>query len=491
MAKDSYDLIVVGAGFGGSTCAALLARRGFRVLLTEKNDRAGGKAMSLRKGGYTYTAWVVVSAPILQNVLEEVLRELDLQSEVRLVAPGVQDSIYRTPAGLLKKLPHMPPGSIDPNVVFDWLELQGPERDEALQILTDLTLMPPAEIDALQDASFHDWLGRYAVPRPLYAFLVSLACDLMFMIPVDILSAAEAVKCLQDIFLRSGGLFCEGGFGAVAGACCEAVKRNGGKVLFKARTDRILVEAGKVAGVVTARGTFYAPVVISNAGIQPTVLKLVGEEHFDRSYVNYVRDLVPSMGMMGSRYFLRKKVIDVPYGVIFSNHTPWSAERFRQAQAGEIPKEGVVFFEVPSNYDPAAAPAGKQIVMTGYWCPADPAMPEKEKRAWQERGEAVMLEAYPDLADNIEAKESYTPAHVSRLTRDQVLPGQGGECIGLGQVVTQCARTKPSVRAPVRGLFFVGCDAGGSGVGTQQAADSGRKVADLVQRYLRTHPANP
>ena len=80
---------------------------------------------------------------------------------------------------------------------------------------------------------------------------------------------------------------------------------------------------------------------------------------------------------------------------------------------------------------------------------------------------------------------------VSNLTRDQVLPGQGGECIGLGQYVNQAARYKPSITAPIRGLFYVGCDAGGSGVGTQQAVDSGMNVADTVLRYYRMHKATP
>ena len=106
-------------------------------------------------------------------------------------------------------------------------------------------------------------------------------------------------------------------------------------------------------------------------------------------------------------------------------------------------------------------------------------MTEKEKKAWQDMGEKIMLDAYPDLEKHVESKEAYTPAHVCNLTRDQVLPGQGGECIGLGQWMGQCARTKPSVKAPVRGLFFVGCDAGGYGVGTQQAVDSAINVAEI------------
>jgi hypothetical protein len=36
-------------------------------------------------------------------------------------------------------------------------------------------------------------------------------------------------------------------------------------------------------------------------------------------------------------------------------------------------------------------------------------------------------------------------------------------------------------------LYYVGCDAGGSGIGTQQALESGMKVADEVERYHRLH----
>jgi phytoene dehydrogenase-like protein len=491
MSKVNYDVIVIGAGFGGSPCAALLAKRGLKVLLLEKNARAGGKAMTLTKGGHTYTAWVVVAAPMIDNQFEKVLKELGMEEKVKLVAPGIQDTIYRTPSGEYKKLPHMEPGNMDPNVIFDWLDIAASDREEALKFLSDLTLMTPLDMDALNDTSFDEFVRRYNVPKPLYAMLVSMMCDLMFMIPVDSLSAAEAVKSLQDIFLRSGGLFCEGGFGALAEVYCEAVRVNGGKVVMKAKVEKILVDQGKVNGVVTDKGSFQAPIVISNAGIQPTVLKLVGEEHFDQGYVNYVKDLVPSIGMMGTRYFLNKKVIDVPYGVIFSDETPWSMERYQKAKEGEMPKQGVVFFEVPANYDPHAAPEGRQMVMTGYWCPADPQMTEKEKNAWRDMGEKVMLDAYPDLEKHIESKETYTPAHVCNLTRDQVLPGQGGECIGLGQLLGQCARTKPSVKAPVRGLFFVGCDAGGYGVGTQQAVDSAINVAEGVLRYHRMHKATP
>jgi phytoene dehydrogenase-like protein len=483
MDNHTYDVIVIGAGFGGSACAGLLARRGLKVLLVEKNARAGGKAMSISKNGFTYTAWVVIGAPVIDNLYEAVAKQLGVEDLVKLVAPGNQASIYRTPTGKYTRLPDMPVGQTDPNVVFDWLEIKPEQRDAALGFFAQLTMMPREEIDKLHDISFDTWIRRHEIPRALYAFLVSLCCDGMFMVPVDLLEAAEAIKSLQDMFLRHGGMFCQGGFGRVAEAYCEAVRRHGGTVLMKTKTEQITVEGGRVTGVVTSQGRFKAPIVVSNAGLQPTVLKLVGEQHFPPDYLKRTKDLLPSWALLGYRYFLRKKVIDASYGVVFSDNSPWSSERLRKAGAGQGSREGVLYFEVPSNYDPGAAPPGKQIVLTGSFCSPSPQMTHEEIMAWAKAGEDTLFKAFPDLEGAIEQKELYTPRDVSNLTRESVLPGHGGETIGLGQVVGQCGPNKPSIQAPIEGLFFVGCDAGGTGVGTQQAIESGVNVAEAVLRY--------
>lgn len=483
MAETSYDVIVIGAGFGGSACAGLLAKRGLRVLLVEKNARAGGKAMSLSKNGFTYTAWVVIGAPVVGNLYEAVAKELGVGDLVHLVTPGAPASLYKTSAGAYARVPDMPVGQTDPTAIFDWLEIAPADRDAALMFFARLTMMPPEEIAQLHGVSFQDWIARYDIPRSLYAFLVSNCCDGMFMVPVDRLDAAEAVASLQDMFLRHGGMFCRGGFGTVAEAYCEAVRRHGGTVLMKTKTERILVEDGAVAGVVTSGGTFRAPIVISNAGLQPTVLRLLGEGDCPLDYRGYVERLVPSWSLLGYRYFLRRPVIDAPYGVVFSDTSPWTLDRLEQAHAGKASREGVVYFEVPSNYDPAAAPAGKQLVMTGSFCPPSPQMTRAEIAAWAKAGEDIIFKAFPGLESAIEEKELYTPKDVSNLTRESALPGCGGETIGLGQIVGQCGPSKPSIQAPVRGLFFAGCDAGGSGVGTQQAIASGRNVAEAVLRH--------
>ena len=286
MADAAYDVIVVGAGFGGSACAGLLAKRGLKVLLVEKNARAGGKAMSISKNGFTYTAWVVIGAPVVGNLYDAVARELGVEDLVQLVTPGSPASLYRTSSGPYAKVPDMPVGQSDPNAIFDWLEIKPEDREVAMMFFAQLTMMPPEEIDKLHGISFDEWIRRFTIPRSLYAFLVSNCCDGMFMVPVDQLEAAEAIASLQDMFLRHGGIFCRGGYGAVAEAYCEAVRRHGGTVLMKAKTEQILVADGKVTGVVTSQGTFNAPIVVSNAGLQPTMMKLVGERTAARTTCN-------------------------------------------------------------------------------------------------------------------------------------------------------------------------------------------------------------
>ncbi len=60
------------------------------------------------------------------------------------------------------------------------------------------------------------------------------------------------------------------------------MKALGGEIKTKTKVQKIKVSNGRVTGVTTDQDTFDAPIVISDAGIQPTVLKLVGEKEFDQ-----------------------------------------------------------------------------------------------------------------------------------------------------------------------------------------------------------------
>ena len=48
-----YDVIIIGAGLGGLTAGAKLAKEGMRVLLLEQHDRPGGCASTFTRRGFT------------------------------------------------------------------------------------------------------------------------------------------------------------------------------------------------------------------------------------------------------------------------------------------------------------------------------------------------------------------------------------------------------------------------------------------------------
>ncbi len=484
MPGQSYDIIVIGAGFGGSSCAALLAQKGLTVLLLDKNARPGGKALTISKNGFTYTVWLVNSAPLQDNLLKKTLEELGVDDKVELVGTDNIITYFKNSQGVLTIGPDSSSSELDPNQIFDWLELSETERDEALRFFGDITLMPPETIETLNDISFGEWMSRYNITQNLKSFM-SFLTDGCFLVPVERQCCAETIRTMQAIFLRGGNHFCKGGWGKAAEAFADAVEANNGSVMMKTRVDKIIVKDGSVTGVNAGGNIYNAPIVISNIGIQPTILKLIDNQYVEDSYLDDVKQLKPSWGFMGTRYFLNKRITDKSFGILFSPETAWTDEKFNKARAGEMPEDVPLWYEVPTNYDPNSSPEGKMIIMTGFISPSDPEMTQEEIDRWLAKGEEMILQIFPDLPKYIENREHYTPHDVSALTRDHVLAGQGGECIGLAQCIGQAGSSKPSFQSPIQGLFYVGCDAGGTGIGIHQAVDSGINVANAVYKQIR------
>lgn len=484
MSEERFDAIVVGAGFGGATCAALLARRGMRTLLLEKNGQAGGKAMVVSKNGFTYELWPVIHAPARSSRCLEVLRELGIEDRVELTVPQVRGGIFIDAGGEVRPFPSQP----DPEgrAILRLLGVAENELDAAIGALAGLVLLPASELTALDEVSFTQWLAGRGAPAPVTTYLHALANGI-FMVPSDELPASEAIRTLQAILLNHGGLYAKtGGIGRLAEAFAETIEENGGCVRYRARVRGIDVEGGRVTGVRTERERFVAPIVVSNAGLQTTVLRLVGEQHFDKGYLSRVKDLVPSWGMIGLRYFLDAELVEDPYALVFSEQAYWTTDRWLAVRGGAaLPREVVLWVQVPARHHPELAPAGKQCVLTGVWCSPDPDAPVADKERWWRKIDEIMERVWPGFHEHVESRETYDVRDASGLSREPAFEGVGGETIGLGQVIGQCGRSKPAAQAPIAGLFYVGADAGGWGCGTHQAVDSGIAVADLVLRYHR------
>lgn len=478
-----YDVIVVGAGPGGAACAALLAKRGVRVLVLDKNERVGGKTMSVKAKDFEGERWPTGGLPVQGGSWLEAFKALGIESKFNVVLKDMGNAYRRGGGKWAYSVTQMDPYVLpDPNILFDEWGLIAGERDMALQVIAEVAMMTPDKIDSLDDTSVTEYLAGYdGLPRKVYEYFAYLTHAFNVGL-IDLVPMSEVAKAFQRLMNQPLG-YPIGGYGRMVEDIAGVIKDCGGDIKTRTRVERIVVEDGRAAGVMTGDAVYRAPIVVSSAGIQPTVLKLVGEEHFDRAYVNYIKDLLPSMGFTGCRYILSKPVLKCGLYQVWSDDAVWDLERFRDCEAGNVPRDLVLTILVPTNYDPELGPPGKQVLLLGTPCSPDPEN-KMVKQLWKKTNEQ-MDEVFPEIVPFIESREAYTgPAQVAAASRDQVLPGHGGEAVGVGVTLGQCGKHKASARSPLPGLFYVGFDAGSSAfMGTQQAVDSALKVAPMVHHY--------
>jgi phytoene dehydrogenase-like protein len=342
--------------------------------------------------------------------------------------------------------------------------------------------MTDAQIHEYDEMTMQEWLAERDCPTSLYNYM-GFHANASLAEPIDLVAASEQILIMKHMMLQGGGGQYKGGFGTLSNVMCREFETNGGTLIKNCKVDKINIVDGTVTGVDTPEGTFNAPVVVSSAGIQPTILKLCGQENFDKKYLNYIKGLVPGWAFTSVTYFLSEPVMDTGMYVVYSDDSWLDTPRYESMKDGNIPEEVILFMVNHNFYDEDAAPGNQQVLVSGTVCSADPEAKEIEE-LWKVM-DKQMVDHFPEIMKVCERQEYMGPKDIANLTRDSVLPGQGGECVGLAQIIGQCGRHKPSSDAPINGLYIAGADAGSKGMGTHQSALSGTGVARLVQNYLR------
>ena len=248
----AYDVVVVGAGIGGLTVAALLSARGLNICVLERQSQVGGCVGRVEFGGYEFEPGMGVYTSFGEGeIYERIFAELPVPvPETRVLS---RPYVVRLADGTDVRL-------LGGDEFFDELRAAFPEWvDDTIAFYQDPA---PHKLGPISSRF------RSFVDTQLRGFL---HCS------IEQCSAAAVESALAR---PRGPLYeIQGGPAALAERFAESIKRSGGTVRLNTPVLRLAYDAaGAAMGVdlLTGEQVFAKHAIISNLTIWDTYGKLVG-----------------------------------------------------------------------------------------------------------------------------------------------------------------------------------------------------------------------
>ncbi|MEE8373831.1 MAG: NAD(P)/FAD-dependent oxidoreductase [Dehalococcoidia bacterium] len=272
--KPEYDAAVIGSGLAGLTCANMIARSGHSVLLLEHHSQLGGLAAWFkRKGGHIFDVslhgFPVGMIKTCRKYWSQEIADMIVQlNEIRFDNPQFSFS-----------------------TTFD--------RQDFTRVLNERFKIPQENIDGFfntaRDMNFYD--DQTMTIRDLFEKYFPGRDDVVRMLMEPITYAngstlddpAISYGIVFSNFMSKGVYTVRGGTDKFIEKMQAELLKNGVDVRTRCLVERIIVEDGRIAGVVVNGKTIKCKVAVSNGNLLSTVHKYVGDEHFSPDFIEQAR----------------------------------------------------------------------------------------------------------------------------------------------------------------------------------------------------------
>ncbi|MBH8564140.1 NAD(P)/FAD-dependent oxidoreductase [Nostoc sp. CENA67] len=500
------DVVVIGSGIGGLSCAAVLARYGFDVIVCESHSIPGGAAHAFERNGFKFD-----SGPSLYSGLSYSPSPNPLRQVLDAIGSDFKCVTYDTWGCRL------PEGDFDTSVgaeqfcevltklrgddaVVQWQELQRvmeplaraaiaiPPAALRFDIGAAITVSRFAPSLAKHTANIRKLTGPFSrimdgvVQDPFIHNWLNMLCFLLSGLPASGTNAAEVAFMFADWY-RPGVVldYPVGGSGALVNALLQGLEKHGGQLILNAHVEQVLVEGKRAVGVRLRDGKEIRAhrAVVSNTSVWD-MLKLLPQEALPKKF-RAKRQATPECdSFMHLHLGIDAQGLQSDLACHYIVVNDW--------EMGITAPQNLVLVSIPSLLDSSLAPPGKHVIHVytpgnepyALWQGMDRKSLEYEQ---QKRSRAeVMWQALeriiPDIRSRCEVTLVGTP-----LTHERFLRRHRGS---YGPAIQAGVGLFPGPNTPIAGLMCCG-DSTFPGIGLPAVAASGMIVANTlapVQKHL-------
>jgi phytoene desaturase len=493
----SPSVIIIGAGIGGITTAAHLARRGMHVTVVEKNHWPGGRCDRMLREGHRFDTGPTLL--IMPKVYEAEFASLGVsfrdRLELRRVDPtyrlvfddGKQFTLTSDMKSMWDQLEAIEPGSFQG--FLRYMEEGQRHYDLGMEKLVEKDFRTPSDFFTLSNLSL---LHSLKALRPHYRHMStyftepSLKAAFTFQdvyMGLSPFSAPSTFSMMPYSELAHGVWYPKGGMYSIVETLMEIARQAGVEFLFNAKVKQIEVDGSLVRGVALADGRYLeAQAIVANADLPYVYQNLLPMEPYAERLAH--KDFSCSV----ISFFWG---VDTTYPKL-GPHTLFLAHDYREnfesiTQHLTLPDNPSLYIHAPARLDPSVAPQGEDtliaIVPVGH-------LDETGEQDWlsirKRAREAVFQRlktvGITDLESHLKFEINFTP-----LSWRQRYNLMKGSTHGLSHTLTQLAYFRPHNRhSRYHNLYFVGASTH-PGTGVPTALIGARLVANRVEEDLHLH----
>jgi phytoene dehydrogenase-like protein len=524
MPHPTPDVLIIGAGHNGLTCACYLARAGLKVTLLERRDVVGGAAVTteflpgFRNSLASYTVSLLHPAVIRDlhlaehglRIVERPMLNFAPQPDGGDLCIGntlaeTQQSLARHSARDAERLP-----------------AYGAMLEQVATVLRELTVLTPpnvggglSELPRLLRLS-RTWLGlSRAAQRDAWELFTRSAGEMLdwwfesdalkgvygfdavvgnFASPYTPGSAYVLLHhCFGEVNGRKGIWgHAIGGMGAITQAMAQEARQLGVEILRESEVRRVMVERGAVTGVELADGSQLGARAVA-ASVNPRLLylSLLDAGDLDPDF----RSRIERWRCGSATFRMNVALSELPRfrcrpepgphlsaGILIAPSLGYLERAYHDARRDGMSREPVVEVLIPSTLDDSLAPPGAHVasLFCQHFAPTLP-----DGRSWDDCEEAaaeLIIDTVTRHAPNFRAS-LLGRSVLSPLGLERVLALTGGDIFHGALSLDQLFSARPVLghadyRGPLRGLYMCGSGTHpGGGVSGLPGRNAAREIA--------------